>query len=78
MLVGGVHKVTEEVVYKLLRHGARFHIGLHIDVGHPETLVAQHGLYGNNVRMHLSPRHGFHGHIYDIGSVFAYLEDGSH
>ena len=78
MLVGGVHKVTEEVVYELLRHGARFHIGLHIDVGHPETLVTQHGLYGNNVRMHLSPRHGFHGHIYDIGSVFAYLEDGSH
>ena len=55
MLVGGVHKVTEEIVYELLRHGARFHIGLHIDVGHPETLVTQHGLYGNNVRMHLSP-----------------------
>ena len=55
MLVGGVDKVTEEVVYEFLRHGTCFHIGFHVDVGHLEAFIAQHGLYGNNVRMHLSP-----------------------
>jgi hypothetical protein len=50
----------------------------HIDVGHLEAFVLQHGLYGDDVRMHLTPRKRLDGGIDDIGTVVTYLEDAGH
>ena len=78
VLVARIHEVAQEVVDELLRQRAGFHVGLHVDVGHLESLVAQHGLHRDNVGMHLSPRHGFHRHVDDVGSVLAHFQDGGH
>ena len=78
MFVGGIHEVAQEVVDERLRHGTGLHVSLHVDFGHLEAGILQHGLHGNDVRMHLAPRHRLHGHVNDVGAVFAHLEDGSH
>ena len=78
MFIGGVHEITQELVNELLRHGTGFHVGFHVYVGHLETQVFQHGLHGDDVRMNLAPRHGFHRHIDDVGTVLTDFENGSH
>ena len=78
VFVGGVHEVSQEVVDEALRHAACLHVGFHVDVGHLEAGIAQHGLYGDDVGVNLTPGHGFHGYVDDVGAVFADFEDGGH
>ena len=78
MFVGRIDEAAKPVVNELLCQGACLHIGIHIDVGHLEALVLQHGLHGDDVRMHLTPRERLNGGVNDIGTIVADLQDRSH
>ena len=78
VLVGRIHEVAQEVVDELLCHGACLHVGFHVDLRHLETGILQHGLHGDDIGMHLAPRHRLHGHVDDIGTILAHFEDGGH
>ena len=78
VLVGGVDEVAEPVVDELLGEGTGLHVGVHVDFGHVEAFVLQHGLYGDDIRVHLAPGEGLDGRIDDVGTVVAHLEDACH
>ena len=78
MLVRRIHEIAEEVIYKLLRQGTSMHVGFHVDVRYQKALVLQHGLHGDDIRMHLPPRHRFHGHVNDVRPGLAYFKNGGH
>ena len=69
-----VDEVSQPVVDELLGEGTCLHVSVHIDFLDLEALVLQHGLYGDDVRMNLSPREWFDGGIDDVGTVVTYLE----
>ena len=77
-LVLGFDEEAEEVVHELLGEAAGLHVGVHVDVGDLEAVVAEHGLHGDDVGVDHAPGEGFHGYVDDVGAVAADLEDGGH
>ena len=78
VLVARIDEVAEPVVDEFLRERAGFHVGVHVDVGHVESLVSQHRLHADDVGMHLSPRKRLDGRVDDVGAVFADFENRCH
>ena len=78
MLVGGVDKVAQPVVYEFLSQRAGLHVGVHIQFLHLEALVLQHALHGDNVWVYLAPTERLYGGVYNIGTVITHLEDAGH
>ena len=69
---------AEEVVDKRLGEPTGFHIGVHVDIGHHETGIFQHGLHGDDIGMHHTPRQGFHSYVDNVGTCFGHFEGGGH
>ena len=78
VMVGRLDEVAQEVVDELLREGAGFHIGLHVDVLHLETGILEHGADGDHVGMDLAPGERFHGYVEHIDTGLGGLEHRSH
>ena len=78
MLVGRIDEVAQPVVDELLREAASLHIRVHINIGHLEAFVLQHGLYGDDIGMNLTPRQWLDGGIDDVGTIVTNLQDRGH
>ena len=73
-----IDPITQEIIDELLRQAARLHIGLHIDVLYEEACVFEHGLNGDDIRMHLTPTQRLHRYVQHIAAGFGYFEHRSH
>ena len=78
MFIRRIHEITQEIIYKFLRHGTRFHIGFHIDIRYLETQIFQHSLHRNYIWMYFTPGHRFHSYINDISSILTDFKNRCH
>ena len=78
VMVGRLDEVAQEVVDELLREGAGFHIGLHVDVLDLETGILEHGADGDHVGMDLTPGERFHGHVEHIDACLGRFQHRSY
>ena len=74
--VGRVDPVAEEVVDEFLGEAADFHVGVHVDVLHEESVGAHHLLDGYHVGMNLAPCERLHGYVEVVGSCARHLKHG--
>ena len=78
MFVGRIDEIAQPVVDELLRKRACLHVGIHVDFLNLKTLVFQHRLHRDNVRVHLAPRQRLDGRVDDVGTVVAHFENRGH
>ena len=81
----GVHQAVaradvqaKEVVHKLLDECAYLHICLHIDFGHLEACILQHGLHTEQVGMSRTPGKRLHAYVDIVATRFAHFKNTCH
>ena len=77
-LILRIDEIAQPVIDKLLCQGTCLHISVHVDLRDIKASMLQHALYGNHVRVHLTPRQWLNGCVNDIRAIVAHFQDACH